>query len=247
MIKRIQAKIHPDDCLTHFVKWVNTPDSILHCGAHLGEEFKEYKRFGISEIFWNEAQPNLVDKLITSFGQSNVYPGLLSNKDGELLTFYLTDNSLSSSTKVINPTNQWNIKIAEKIILESITLDSLLCKIKVNKKLLPKLIILDLQGGEFEALAKSEIAINNQIDFIVEMSKQEIYKGQKLDVDIIKFFHNLGYRLVYPKNNKIHYDALFLSPRSQQIYFTKINLLKRYLSYKTSTVLNLLYTFKKNI
>jgi FkbM family methyltransferase len=221
IMNQLLARSEHDDCVKHYAQNVNIPDSILHCGAHLGEEHEFYKQLGVNNVYWNEAQPKLAKKLESVFGYANVFPGVLSDADDLTVTFYLTDNSLSSSTKIIDPNNDWNIKLGEEMVLKTITLDSILSKIGKEKGKIPQLIILDLQGGEFEALSQSEIAITNQSDFVVEMAQYEIYKNQKLEVDIIDFFNRYGYKLVYPKKKKSHYDALFLSKNSQKVYFKK--------------------------
>ena len=103
------------------------------------------------------------------------------------------------------------------------------------------------QGGEFEALSKSEIALANQADFVVEMAQYEIYKNQKLESDVIDFFRHYGYKCVYPKTKKAHYDALFLSENSQKIYFKKRKILQRFLSYQKSKFVSFLYICKKHL
>jgi len=233
-----------DDPVEHYVKYVTVPNSILHCGAHLGEEYIKYKELGINEIYWNEAQPNLVKQLVQLFGEDHVFPGVMSNKDNDLIDFYLTDNSLSSSTKVIDPINDWNIKLVDKVELKSVTLDTILRKILRIKNELPKLIILDLQGGEFEALEKSMMAVTNDSDFVVEMAQYQLYMQQKTDIDIVNFFKRFGYLLVFPKNKKEHYDGLFLSPTSQLKYYRKRSVLKRILSHRKSKLVDLLYQVK---
>jgi FkbM family methyltransferase len=242
--KLLLTRSEYDDPVEHYVKYVNTPNSVLHCGAHLGEEYLKYKELGINEIFWNEAQPNLVDQLVQRFGGDHVFPGVVSNKDNNPIDFYLTDNSLSSSTKVIEPINDWNIKLVDKIELKSVTLDTILRKILSFKNELPKLIILDLQGGEFEALENSMMAITNDSDFVVEMAKYQLYMKQKTDIDIVNLFKKFGYSLVFPKNKKSHYDGLFLSPNSQIKYYRRKSVLKRILSRRKSKLVDILYKVK---
>lgn len=247
LVKRLLSRSEHDDCVKHYAHYVTVPNSILHCGAHLGEENSFYKELGINTIYWNEAQPKLVEILITNFGKENVFSGALSDEDGKTINFYLTDNSLSSSTKIINSINDWNIKLTESFDVKTITLDAILEKIITRKEQIPRLIILDLQGGEFEALSKSEIALANQVDFVVEMAQYEIYKNQKLELDIIDFFRQYGYKCVYPKTKKAHYDALFLSENSQKIYFKKVKILQRFLSYRKSQFVSFLYSCKKHV
>ena len=223
-----------DDCVKHYVKNVNTPASILHCGAHLGEEHKDYL-----------AQPSLVSKLEKLFGSGYVFPGVVTNSDNVLVDFYLTDNSLSSSSRLINPNNQWDIKISDVIKIKTVTLETILRKIQVRTNKLPQLIVLDLQGGELEALVNCKIAFTNQLDFVVEMSRNAIYENQKTELEVIKFFESLGYRLVYPKKKQDHYDALFLAPNSRVRYYQKSRLLKRFLSKKKSDFIDLLYALKR--
>lgn len=246
-VKRLLSRREHDDCVKHYAQYVTVPNSILHCGAHLGEENSFYKKLGINKIYWNEAQPKLVEILITNFGKENVFSGALSDEDGKTITFYLTDNSLSSSTKIINPINDWNIKLTESFDVNTITLDAILKKITIRKEQIPQLIILDLQGGEYEALSKSEIALANQADFVVEMAQYEIYKNQKLELDVIEFFRHYGYKCVYPKTKKPHYDALFLSENSQKTYFKKRKIFQRFLSDRISNFVNFLYVCKKHL
>jgi FkbM family methyltransferase len=247
LVKRLLSRSEHDDCVKHYAQYVTVPNSILHCGAHLGEENSFYRELGINRIYWNEAQPKLVEILINNFGKDNVFSGALSDQDGKTINFYLTDNSLSSSTKIINPINDWNIKLTESFDVDTITLDAILGVITSRKEQIPQLIILDLQGGEFEALSKSEIALANQADFVVEMAQYEIYKNQKLELDVIEFFRNYGYKCVYPKTKKAHYDALFLSKNSQKTYFKKQKILKRFLSYRKSKFVSFLYLCKKHL
>jgi hypothetical protein len=247
LVKRLLSRSEHDDCVKHYAQFVTVPNSILHCGAHLGEENSLYRELGINRIYWNEAQPKLVETLIKDFGKENVFSGALSDHDGKMITFYLTDNSLSSSTKIINPITDWNIKLVESFDVNTITLDAILREITTRKEQIPQLIILDLQGGEFEALSKSEIALANQADFVVEMARHEIYKNQKLEIDIIKFFGHYGYKCVYPKTKKAHYDALFLSKNSQKTYFKKQKILKRFLSYRKSKFVSFLYVCKEHL
>jgi hypothetical protein len=191
------------------------------------------KELGINEIFWNEAQPNLVDQLVQRFGRDHVFPGVVSNKDNNPIDFYLTDNSLSSSTKVIDPINDWNIKLVDKVELKSVTLDTILRKILRVKNELPKLMILDLQGGEFEALENSMMAITNDSDFVVEMAQYQLYIKQKTDIDIVNLFKKFGYLLVFPKNKKFHYDGLFFFAKfSNQVLQKKISFKKNFIPKK---------------
>jgi hypothetical protein len=179
------------------------------------------------------------------FGSEYVFPGVVTNSDNALVDFYLTDNSLSSSSRVINPNNQWDIKISDVIKIKTITLETILREIQSKTNKLPQLIVLDLQGGELEALVNCTIAFTNQLDFVVEMSRNAIYENQKTELEVIKFFENLGYRLVYPKKKQDHYDALFLAPNSRVKYYQKSRLLKRFLSKKKSDFIDLLYALKR--
>jgi hypothetical protein len=42
--KLLLTRSEYDDPVEHYVKYVTTPNSVLHCGAHLGEEYSKYKR-----------------------------------------------------------------------------------------------------------------------------------------------------------------------------------------------------------
>ena len=64
--------------------------TILHCGAHLGEESALYRRCGAEEIFWVEAQPSKVSILRDWFGSKNVFSGVLAQESGRKVPFFIT-------------------------------------------------------------------------------------------------------------------------------------------------------------
>ncbi len=182
---------------------------ILHCGAHLGEESTEYKRCGAEEIFWVEAQPEKIVALKESFGSRNVFSGVLADESRVQVPFYVTSNSLSSSSRRINP-NQWQVVVDEVIQLQTITLDDVAREIYLINRTLPDLLVLDLQGSEYEAILGG-IFLLSKIDFIiVEFSTFELYDNQKTLNDIVSILNSKSFEMFYKVENSGHGEAFFV-------------------------------------
>lgn len=45
-----------EDPLTFLLHYIATPESVLHCGSHLGQESEIYSRAGVRNVWWVEAQ-----------------------------------------------------------------------------------------------------------------------------------------------------------------------------------------------
>lgn len=93
------------------------------------------------------------------------------------------------------------------------TLDEFLTKEEIVR---PAMLKLDVQGFELQALAGCSSLISNFDYVYCECSFVELYKGQKLAVDVIAYLHTLGFGLsgmynpAYDRNgNCIQADLLF--------------------------------------
>jgi FkbM family methyltransferase len=192
--------------------------TILHCGAHLGEESALYRRCGAIEIFWVEAQPSKVSILRELFGSKNVFSGVLAQESGRKVPFFITSNSLSSSSRQINP-NPWDVAVEEVVQLETVKLDDIARDIYLRIRKLPDLLVLDLQGAEYEAILGAEFLISEINFLIVEFSNYQLYKDQKTLLDILSIPSLQSFTLVYKLEESGHGEALFV--RTSELKFSK--------------------------
>ena len=166
---------------------------ILHLGAHLGEEAKDYSDAGIKRVIWIEGNPTLMDKLkenVSIFPQNKVFNLLVSDKDDTHVSFNVTEFSQSSSildlgiTQAIHGTN-----IIEKLPLTAYRLDSFFTKKNLDIRQY-NFVNIDLQGYELIAL-KSMGALLDKMDWVyAEVNVKRLYKDCALLYQMDHFLLN---------------------------------------------------------
>lgn len=194
-------------CFYYSTNYFGNHKNILHCGAHLGEEFPIYRESGAQQIYWLEANPNLISILIDKFGAEYVFQYALTSESNTSIPFFLTENVLSSSTKKIKVENEWGVSLSEKIEVQTISLSDLLeiVPIKVD------LLVLDLQGGELDALSGPTLKRYPKF-LIVEVTDLPFYEEGASFMEVGEKLRVLGYqRLKVVKGGTHgHGEALFI-------------------------------------
>ncbi|MEM9771943.1 MAG: FkbM family methyltransferase [Cyanobacteria bacterium P01_D01_bin.73] len=135
--------------------------SIVHVGAHYGQEIEDYQALNPDLIVWIEADPNTFLRL-TEFTDKNSKDGirhmcinaLVSDKDDEVRDFFITSNDRESSS--IFRTTELHAKFGaamtgETLKLRTARLDSILRSAGVAPDSLD-ILILDVQGAEMLCL-----------------------------------------------------------------------------------------------
>ena len=184
--------------------------SVLHLGAHFGQEAKAYWEFGIRDAVFVEADPVTFEKLSNELKK---YPGyravcaLLANIDDDLVNFYQASNSgLSSSA--LRPTGHLDkykaIKFESIINLKTAKLDSIL-----NESF--ELIALDVQGFELEVIRGGENTFRRAKVLWIEVSIGGLYAHDAKIEEVVSYLALLNFSLVNVNiNNKGWGDALFI-------------------------------------
>jgi FkbM family methyltransferase len=164
--------------------WGLKVSGLIHAGAHKGEEASVYKSLGFGTVTWIEAIPKLAEELAAVIEPpSKVINATLWSSSNQKMTFKVATSSGSSSLfelkehKIEYP----QIEVLEEIEVSTQTLDQL--NVAGPEK---NLLVLDLQGAEYDALlgAKRTLAGLNYI--ICEVNRRELYKGIKLVDDLDK-------------------------------------------------------------
>ena len=213
-VKRTKRNV---DLFLLYARLFTTPKKVLHCGAHLGEEAAKYRKCG-TQVIWVEAQPEKVKILQRADSDSIVVSGVLSHTPDQIVNFYLTSNSLSSSTRKIN-SNEWGVSTIGTLMLKTITIDQILETHGVGVEL----AILDLQGNEFESLQSADLLFRNKVPIICEVTEIELYAGQKLLNHVNDFLYSKNYKIVFTSIRNGHGDILAISKeRTYKSLFLKL-------------------------
>lgn len=198
--------IHPNiaDIIRMRGEIVNT---IVHVGAHAGQEIDEYLSLMPSRIVLIEADPdtfrvlkkNVEDNYSSYKNMFYIFNELISEADGKPLKFYRFTNSQSSSvfmaSDLLRETWDGLGETGEVLMLESMTLKGVLSREKIDISGL-SILTLDIQGSELNALRGlgNEICKFQYIE--VEVSFEEVYKGGVLFEELNRYLESMGFQII---------------------------------------------------
>jgi FkbM family methyltransferase len=186
----------------------------LHVGAHECEEMSFYTNFLRilpSDIIWIEANNNIVIKQQNK-NIPNVFYGVISDKDDDLVTFNIANNGQSSSILEFgtHSTEHPHVLYVDKIKQKTITLNSFF----KNNSLDPSKYNFwnfDIQGAELMALKGGENYIKYVDAMYLEVNEKELYKNCALIGEIDKYLLNSGFKRVLTEMTEFGWgDALYI-------------------------------------
>ncbi|RZK03548.1 MAG: FkbM family methyltransferase [Flavobacterium sp.] len=155
-------------------------EGVIHLGAHLGEEAKDYHREGVQHVIWIEGNPSLIDNLkarVEKYEGHKVFNLLISDKDNTELMFNVTAFSQSSSVLDLGITKEIHqTSVVKRIPLVAYRLDTFF---QMNPLDIShyNFVNLDLQGYELVAL-KSMGQLLDRIDWVyTEINVKSLYKN----------------------------------------------------------------------
>ena len=179
------------------------PSGVIHIGAHLGEELKDYLDVGVKNIFWVEANPKVYARLcqnVLNHAGSRCLNALVSDSDDKECLFRITNNGESSSMLPLKEhlVEHPHIFVEEIIKLKSTRFDTLCEKEHVNLELYD-FINLDIQGAELMALKGMSQILQSARYVYLEVNTKEIYEGCAFANEIKKLFKEYGFRQIQQK------------------------------------------------
>jgi len=180
--------------------WIGAEVSVVHAGAHLGEEAADYKAANWSNVIWIEANPDLIPKLVevtSIYPMNKVVHAAIWSTSNFPITLNIANNSYSSSVLNFGSHKKTYPDIAfnGQVELPSTSLDDILTSHPISP---PRggLLILDLQGVELEALVGARNCLENFDWVYTEVSKGDLYEGQSTWKEISQLLKSHGFLLV---------------------------------------------------
>ena len=175
--------------------WNIRPTGVVHVGAHLAEESKEYERFNWVPIIWIEAQPALVEELKKKLDPTinSVIEAAVWNKSDIELELNVASNSQSTSLLHFgsHETSYPDVTFTNSLKVNTKRLDELL-----DDYICPNFINLDLQGVELQALEGLGNLIEKFDYIFVEVNRVEVYKECTLVGTLDSFLDQSGFSRV---------------------------------------------------
>ena len=214
-------------------KYLNLkPKTILHIGAHLGEEYDDYKKLGWGKdlTIWIESSQELVLQLKNKLDLTNnlVIECTAWSQTGLELNFNITNNSQSSSLLDLD---------LHKLLYPEISIVDTISKItqRIDEILpigfSPEFLNIDIQGAEKEALIGCGDLLKNVKYIYSEVNKVSIYRGCTLVWDLDNYLRNFGFKRILTLWYKNHGwgDALYVNFDKVGISTLRIYYLKYFL------------------
>ena len=188
--------------LETLIKHINEPETIIDIGSNKGQFVLLIEKiFPGKKIYSFEPIIELINKQKKFFRYKrniNFYNIALGNAN-KFDRFLITNRTDSSSFLEIenkkNFSNYYSIKEERKIKIN--TLDKILYKKNLDN---PILIKIDVQGFELEVLKGSQKLLKVTDFILLEVSKNEMYKKQPKDIEIINFLKKNNFKIF--KSNK---------------------------------------------
>ncbi len=202
--------------LCHIIDKISYPNVILELGSRDAIQSIEFFRiFPHAKIFAFECNPPSIKKCIENvkyYKNIEVVPHAVGNKNEKLQFYPVTTDNIGASSlyKASGKYDFAEILPQKEITVEGIRIDTWAKEKGINKL---DLCWLDLQGAEYEALEGMGDLIFSIQAIYLEVSHQEIYKGQKLFREILEFLKGKGFSMIqyHPSRRGWWGNAVFLN------------------------------------
>jgi FkbM family methyltransferase len=181
-------------------------DTIIHVGAHYGEELHLYESLRPKSVVWIEADPSLCQILEERIKASNSQAkqicvnALISNEDNREIEFYRFNNeggssSIFHSTPLLKSSWEGLAETGEVLRMPTQTLATALKSLGVKPNQVD-IIVIDAQGSELLCLE----GLGEYGDYVkwidVECSQEEIYACGALFPEVNQYLYGMGFRRI---------------------------------------------------
>lgn len=226
--------------------------SVIHIGAHLGEEAELYFLNGINNTLWIEANIDLMNQLkknISKYPSSSVLNAVLSKYDDQEVVFNISNSSMSSSIldlgyhKVTNP----DISFVQIRKMNTITLNTLLSQNNIPYDKFEFLNV-DIQGAELLMLEGATKILPYVKGIYSEVNFREVYKGCPRVSEIDSFLLKWNFRRIVTAwhEDSGWGDAFYIKMNDSKLSHLKYLILHKIDNLYSKRIIIYLY-FKKNI
>lgn len=205
--------------------------TIVHVGAHIGQEAARYQWWGAAKVIWIEAAPDLFSKLqanlekmrsqppsmfarLTQAGLTEHIPvnALVAAEDGiEHSLHVYNNNGASNSIFLIDRESSDRyenlLETGEVHQIPSRTLDTILTSIGVDVEDVDVLVV-DVQGAELLCLQGAPRLLEKIRWIQSEVSRRPVYKGGVLLKDLDAWLAHRGFKRRSGVRNN-HTDAIY--------------------------------------
>lgn len=173
------------------------PKTVLHVGAHIGQELSMYKNFGIESGVFIEADPSIYQRLEDSLKNEenwNSVEALVSDVDDVDVDFWISSNDKMSSSLLkpgLHLTEHPDVTFdKDPIKIKTKTLDSL----NLGKF---DLVVMDVQGAELKVLHGGVETFKDADALWLEVALGGLYQNDCTINELVEFLSKFDFYPVY--------------------------------------------------
>ena len=175
------------------------PKTVIHVGAHLGEEAPDYADAGVEQVLWIEANPGLMDGLranVSQYKGQRALQAVCSDVDDQDVELRVASFSMSSSILPMKRHLAFYPTIVEigRIPLASITVDTLLAANGIVPEF--DMINIDVEGAELYVLRGMASVLPSAQWVYLEVNHEEMYEDCALVPDVDVYLGERGFERV---------------------------------------------------
>jgi FkbM family methyltransferase len=181
------------------------PDTVIHVGAHLGQDRHNYIVLGAKKIIWGEASPNSAKLIREKYPDDEVIERIFWEAPNVEISFYSFSESEKNSA--IAPID---LEFASITVGRSTTLDELF-ENRIFAR--PIMLVLDVQGAEIHVLRGARKALNAVDYVVVEIANEnQGYVETPTEEEIDQLMNDQGLRksLFRNSHDKTYKDQLYM-------------------------------------
>jgi len=194
---------------------------VIHVGAFLGEELKQYREIGLYNTIFFEPQPNLAEIIDEKLEDGEDCINVALGNVTDTLPMYISkteggvENGSGASSSLLKPfvhlTEHPQVKFEEKIDVPVIRLDDWIDdNLEIKELVRYNFLNIDVQGYELEVRKVAEKHLEYVKAMIIEVNRDEVYKDCAKIWDIDEFLEKRGFeRTELVWQSKSWGDALY--------------------------------------
>jgi FkbM family methyltransferase len=198
-----ERRVAPDDhraTIEHFLAFIPRPlGTVVHVGAHAGEEVEPYRHHGAERIVLVEANPTSYEGLLREFaldGDVEVVHAAVTDHDGtERLLLHTNAGGGTESASLLPMKRLGEIvptmTTKEAVDVPSLTIDTLLARLAVEPSSVG-LLVLDIQGAEAAALRGAARTLSAVAAVLTEVALIDLYDGASREEDVERLLAAAG-------------------------------------------------------
>lgn len=185
----------------------------FHVGAHECEELLFYKQLGLKseQLIWIDAMQHKVDQA-KARGIPNVYQGVMSDNDNDVVDFNISNNGQSSSMLEFGTHSKHHphVHYIDKHQLLTQRIDTFFINNKLDASKYD-FWNLDIQGAELMALKGGVDSLKHAKAIYLEVNTEKVYKDCALIGDIDMFLEAHGFTRIRTEMTEYNWgDALYV-------------------------------------